>query len=276
MKSLAQVGGTQLSGFNRSCGAILPGNGATPIANATATLTTAGAGVLLAALLSTGWLQRDPSGAARTDTTDTAANILADVNFRNLLPDLGADTRVRYENTGEAAETLTLAAGVGVTLAGQLVIPPGAVAELRIIRTSRAGSTAAVLIVSEIVTSATATTSTPGVTGATVTTIATAAAVTYTAAQIAGGVIRRDPAGAGRADLVDTAANLIAGLGLLRDGDSRDFLLVNTADDAETITITTNTGVSLKNTATVAQNEAVRVTVLRTSSTTADVIIQGR
>ncbi|NBS65096.1 MAG: hypothetical protein EBT33_12220, partial [Betaproteobacteria bacterium] len=46
----------------------------------------------------------------------------------------------------------------------------------------------------------------------TVTTEATAAAVTYTAAQLKGGLILRNTNGAGRADLFPTAASIVAAL----------------------------------------------------------------
>ena len=46
----------------------------------------------------------------------------------------------------------------------------------------------------------------------TVTTSTTAGAVTYTAAQLKGGLILRDPNGAGRSDVTPTAALLVAAL----------------------------------------------------------------
>jgi hypothetical protein len=105
------------------------------------------------------------------------------------------------------------------------------------------------------------------------TNVTTASAVTFTAAQLRTGFITRDPNGAARADLVDTAANLIAaaGLNLTADGQEAQCLITNTADAAETITITTNTGITLKGTITIEQSCAVRLAFVRTSATTVSV-----
>ena len=87
-----------------------------------------------------------------------------------------------------------------------------------------------------------------------VTVVTTAGDVTYTAAQIKGGIILRDPNGAGRNDLFPTAANLIAALPSAFVGMTFQVLIRNTADAAETITMTTNTGLTLSGTMTIAQN----------------------
>lgn len=108
-----------------------------------------------------------------------------------------------------------------------------------------------------------------------VTTIATAAAVTFTAAQVLGGLILRDPAGAGRADLVPTAADLIAAMNNPAIGASFEFTIRNTADAAETITVTTNTGVTLSGTMTIAQNNSKRFLVRVDSPTTVSVYSLG-
>ena len=99
-------------------------------------------------------------------------------------------------------------------------------------------------------------------------TLTTAGAGTYTAALLAGGTIRRDPSGAARTDTTDTAANLISALGLDADYKEASALIVNTADAAETITLAGGSGVTLKGAITVEQNTAIRIAILRTSSTT--------
>jgi hypothetical protein len=93
---------------------------------------------------------------------------------------------------------------------------------------------------------------------ATVSTITTAAAVTFTAAQILGGLILRDPSGGARADLMPTASDLVAILGGVDDTMSVEFTIRNTADADETITLTTNTGITLSGTMTIAQNNSKR------------------
>jgi len=79
---------------------------------------------------------RDPNGASRTDTTDTAANINAQLLFND-----GASFEIIYINTGGAGETITIAGGSNVTIynnegAADLVIPAQSGARLIFIRDS--------------------------------------------------------------------------------------------------------------------------------------------
>lgn len=71
---------------------------------------------------------------------------------------------------------------------------------------------------------------------------ATAGARTYTAAEILGGIIVRDPNGASRSDVLPTAALLVAAMTRPAVGDVIRCLIVNGADAAETITIGAGTG----------------------------------
>lgn len=90
--------------------------------------------------------------------------------------------------------------------------------------------------------------------------LATAGVVTYTAAQVLGGFILRDPNGAARADVTPTAALLLAaikGAGRVPpNGSSFFFTIRNTADAAETITVTAGTGITLSGTMTIAQSNS--------------------
>ena len=72
---------------------------------------TAGAATLTAALLKSGRLVRNPNGGAVTDTTDTAANLISGLG---LTSDCDQVECYIY-NSADAAETITLAAGSGVT-----------------------------------------------------------------------------------------------------------------------------------------------------------------
>ncbi len=94
----------------------------------------------------------------------------------------------------------------------------------------------------------------------TVSTIATVGNVTYTIAQLLGGLIKRDPAGGARSDVTPTAALIVAGIFECQNGDAVEFALTNTADAAETITVTAGTGVTLDPAGTfaVAQNQTGR------------------
>jgi len=109
----------------------------------------------------------------------------------------------------------------------------------------------------------------------TVTTKATAAAVTFTADEVLGGLILRDPAGASRADLLPTAAALINAMDYPETGASFEFTIRNTADLAETITVTTNTGLTLSGTMTIAQNNSKRFLAVVTSATAITVYSLG-
>ncbi len=92
----------------------------------------------------------------------------------------------------------------------------------------------------------------------TVTTDATAGAKTYTAAELIGGLILRDPAGGSRNDVSPTAALIVAGFAGGIVGSSFEFTIRNTADAAETITLTAGAGVTLSGTMTIAQNNSKR------------------
>ena len=71
--------------------------------------------------------------------------------------------------------------------------------------------------------------------------IADAGAVTYTAAQVLGGVIIRDCNGSARSDVLPTAALLIGALREDMIGQVVKCLIINDSDAAETITIVAGT-----------------------------------
>lgn len=96
----------------------------------------------------------------------------------------------------------------------------------------------------------------PKINTTTVSTIETAGAATYTAAQLLGGLILRDPAGAARSDVTPTAALIIAAITGAAVGDSFEFTIRNTADAAEIITVTAGVGVTLSGTMTIGQNNS--------------------
>lgn len=91
---------------------------------------------------------------------------------------------------------------------------------------------------------------------AVVTTDATAGAVTYTAAQLLGGLILRNPNGGNRSDVTPTASLLVSAMNTRNIGSSFRFTIRNTAGAAETITVTAGTGVTLSGTMTIAQNNS--------------------
>ena len=92
----------------------------------------------------------------------------------------------------------------------------------------------------------------------TVLTDSTAGAKTYTAANLIGGMILRDPNGGARSDVTPTAANIVGGIDGAVVGSSFEFTIRNTADASETITVTAGSGVTLSGTMTIAQNNSKR------------------
>ena len=88
----------------------------------------------------------------------------------------------------------------------------------------------------------------------TVTTNTTASNQTYTAAQIAGGIMLRDPNGSARTDTTDTAANILSQFLGAKVGSSFIFFVRNNAAAAQTITVAGGTGVTLSGTGTIVQN----------------------
>jgi hypothetical protein len=100
----------------------------------TSTYTTAGDRTIAFGDLAIPVHLRDPNGAARVDTTATAASI-----NQTLLYYDGQSHEILYVNTG--TETIRIAGGVGVTVynnegAGDAIIPAGASAKLILIRDS--------------------------------------------------------------------------------------------------------------------------------------------
>lgn len=87
-------------------------------------------------------------------------------------------------------------------------------------------------------------------------TVNTAGNVTYTAQQILGKIILRNTNGAARSDQFPTASDLIGALDNPSPGASVRFLIRNTAAAAEVLTLTTNTGITLSGTMTLAQGIA--------------------
>lgn len=86
------------------------------------TVTTAGAGTYSAAAVVGGLILRDPAGGDRTDTTGTASEIMAEMNADNQGVSVGSSFVFTVRNTADAAETITVAGGTGVTVSGTATI----------------------------------------------------------------------------------------------------------------------------------------------------------
>lgn len=83
------------------------------------TLSTAGAGTYTAAAIASGMILRDCAGAARTDTTDTAAAIITAIPS---LAVLYAEFSFYIVNITAATYTITLAGGTGVSLSSTMTV----------------------------------------------------------------------------------------------------------------------------------------------------------
>jgi hypothetical protein len=77
-------------------------------------------------------------------------------------------------------------------------------------------------------------------------------AVTYTPTEILSGLLLRDTSSNARADLLPTAASIVAAINGCQVGTSFRTFIRNTSAGAGTITITTNTGLTLSGTVAVA------------------------
>lgn len=166
-------------------------------------ITTVGAGTLTAAALLGGLITRTGPVAAYTDTTDTAAAIVALLGTLNV----GATFNVIIKNA--TAFTQTLAAGTGVTLPSTVLIGPFQEGEYYGV----IGGTAAVptVVFNHVLTTAIALA--PSVVGPETTTLNTVGAGTVLAAAINSGATLRTGSQSGTAftDTTDIATAIIAG-----------------------------------------------------------------
>jgi hypothetical protein len=106
----------------------------------------------------------------------------------------------------------------------------------------------------------------------TTTNVTTAGAATLTAAAVLGGRITRDPAGSNRTDVLPTGTLLDDEDTSLATGDAFTFVLDNTADAAETITLDMGTGLTNRGSAiTIAQNTSAVLQFVKTGTATYNV-----
>lgn len=206
----------------------------------TTTLTTAGAGTLVAAALVGGVIVRTgtQSGAAFSDTTDTAALIIAALTN----PPTNTSWEVIYQNKTDAVATIL--AGSGVTLSGVVIIPPQMSARFIMTLTSQT----AVSMVSLAGTNP----ATPVVVS---TPIATTP-VTLTAAQFINGILNVTVANSTTALTTPTAAAIVAAIPGCQVGSSFIVTLMNLGSGTLTWTLGTGvTGLTTNDVTTVATNK---------------------
>lgn len=109
-----------------------------------AQIATAGAATYTIDQLKTGLILRDPNGAGRSDVTPTAALIVA--GFTGAVEGTWFEFTIR--NDADAAETITVTAGSGVTLSGTMTIAQSNSKAFRVQLTAVASGSEAVTVYS--------------------------------------------------------------------------------------------------------------------------------
>lgn len=174
-------------------------------------ITTVGAGTLTAASIFGALITRSGPTGAYTDTTDTAAAIIALLGGDAV----GTDFVLTVRNT--VAFPATIAAGTGVTLAGNIVIPPLTTAEFLVNLTTATTITITGMGQMPIV----------GTLFEASTALTTVGAGTILAAAFASLLCTRTGPTVAYTDTTDTAANIIAAIPNWQIGGSYEFLYLN-------------------------------------------------
>lgn len=211
-------------------------SGQTPAAN-----TTAGNSTLTAAQLTTGLLNRTGPTANFTDTTDTAAALYAAGGGT------GGSFYVRIKNATAFQETL--AGGTGVTFSSALIVPALSVGTYLVTFTDATDAVfnhvQTVPLLDLPSTQYAALTNT---TGFTLTAAGNEAGAADCVLNLTGTL------GAGANVQSDTAANIVAAVPNARAGMSYKLRIINSSSANFAWTLTTNTGITLNGTMSMAQN----------------------
>lgn len=215
-------------------------------------LTTAGNGTWTAAGIDGRLITRTGPVAAYTDTTDTAANIIA--GFPGAVA--GQSFEMTFRNT--VPFVATLAGGTGVTLSGNTVISPNSALKALVTFTSLTAVTIVGLSTYPLALK----------TLQVVTALNTVGAGTITAAGISGGVTTRggSQSAAPFTDTTDTATNIIAAQPSAMIGQSWEYTYQNGTNAAATIT--GGTGVTLSGVTVVPANSYVKYLLTYTAAAT--------
>lgn len=96
---------------------------------------------------------------------------------------------------------------------------------------------------------------------------AVAAAVTYSVAEILSGLVLRDALSSARADLLPTAAALVAAINGCQVGTSFRTVIRNTGAGAGSITLTVNTGATISGTAVIVFQQQKELLIVITNVT---------
>lgn len=223
----------------------------------TTMITTVGNGVLTAASLVGGQVVRTGPTANFTDTTDTAANIVA------ALPGLVAGETFLIRIKNGTAFTQTIAAGTGVTLPASVLVPAFSLGNYYATVNS---ATAVTLTHLDTVPISTGTIQTVMASAS----LSTVGAGTITAALMVGGITTRSGSQSGTpfTDTTDTAANIIASQAELANKIGTSFVYGYTNLTNAVATITGGTGVTVSGITTVPANSWVSYLITYTAANT--------
>jgi len=222
--------------------------------NTPASVTDTSAATYTAAQIARGIILRDPSGAPRTDTLPAGPLLIAGVPNVYTLGANGDEIVFLVQNVSPT-DAVTLAAGSGMTLLGDVVVPGSG---SRLITVTRTTSTTVQAV-------ATNPLSVPGATSAVATTISANSNQTYTAAQVVGGYIVRSN-GTTRTDTTPTGTQLSVAIPSLGIGSSFDLVINSTG--AGDVTLSGDTGVTIVGGPTVSAGEVGVVRFVKTGATT--------
>lgn len=223
-------------------------------------ITTVGAGVLTGAGIAGGLITRTGSVTAYTDATDTAAAIIA---ARSGVA--AGDSWLLYIKNG-VNFTQTITGGTGVTITGASVLPPMSAGLYLVTATSLTAVGLRHIDTLEI----------SGLPGAQYSTAALQSTVIPAANMAGADFVAFENTGTTPANLQsDTAANIVAAMPGAILGKTYVLEVRNSSGSANTATITTNTGITLHGTMTIAQNTTRKFMVVLTSLTAVDIYSMG-
>ena len=196
------------------------GSTGTPQTAVNTNITTVGAGTLTAAAVVGGVITRSGSTGAYTDTTATAAQIIAALPAGTIA---SQSWLLIIKNTVPYAETLS--AGLGVTLSGETIVPGNSSGVFLVTYVSSSSVTIQGLYSAPLTIS-------PGRVASTITTVGNG---TLLAANLVGQIITRSGSTGAYTDTTDTAAAIIAALPNAVVGQAIIVTIRNTVPYAETI-----------------------------------------
>ena len=243
----------------------LAGTGGTSAAIKDTAITTVGNGTLTAAAMIGGQINRSGPTAAFTDTTDTAAAIVA------ALPEFvsGATFFMRIKNS--TAYLQTISAGTGVTLPTTNIVAP--FQTLWSYGTIGGTSASPTVVFTHMLTDPLAlplSANSPSVT-----TLATNGAGTVLAIAINGGIVSRTTVAAAFADTTDTAAAIIAGNPGLIGKIGTSFIFIYANNSTGVCTLGGGTGVTVSAITTIPPGVAVEYLVTYTAAATLTMVGLG-